>query len=43
MTGTITSPFGWRHNPFGGANEFHQGRDIAAAYGTTVSAAMSRP
>jgi murein DD-endopeptidase MepM/ murein hydrolase activator NlpD len=41
ITGTITSPFGWRHNPFGGGNEFHQGLDIAAAYGTTVTAAAA--
>lgn len=41
ISGTITSPFGWRHNPFGGGNEFHQGLDIAAAYGTTVTAAAA--
>jgi murein DD-endopeptidase MepM/ murein hydrolase activator NlpD len=39
VTGTITSPFGWRSNPFGGAPEFHQGLDIAAPAGTTVTAA----
>lgn len=39
--GTITSPFGWRQNPFGGGPEFHQGLDIAAATGTTVTAAAS--
>lgn len=39
VTGTITSPFGWRPNPFGGAPEFHQGLDIAAPMGTTVTAA----
>jgi murein DD-endopeptidase MepM/ murein hydrolase activator NlpD len=39
VTGTITSPFGWRSNPFGGAPEFHQGLDIAAPTGTTVTAA----
>lgn len=41
VTGTITSPFGWRSNPFGGAPEFHQGLDIAAPSGTTVTAAAS--
>jgi len=41
VTGTITSPFGWRSNPFGGAPEFHQGLDIAAPMGTTVTAAAS--
>jgi murein DD-endopeptidase MepM/ murein hydrolase activator NlpD len=39
VTGTITSPFGWRSNPFGGGPEFHQGLDIAAPMGTTVTAA----
>jgi murein DD-endopeptidase MepM/ murein hydrolase activator NlpD len=39
VSGTITSPFGWRPNPFGGAPEFHQGLDIAAPMGTTVTAA----
>ena len=38
VSGTITSPFGWRSSPFGGAPEFHQGLDIAAPQGTTVTA-----
>jgi murein DD-endopeptidase MepM/ murein hydrolase activator NlpD len=41
VTGTITSPFGWRSNPFGGGPEFHQGLDIAAPTGTAVTAAAS--
>jgi murein DD-endopeptidase MepM/ murein hydrolase activator NlpD len=41
VTGTITSPFGWRSNPFGGAPEFHPGLDIAAPTGTTVTAAAA--
>ncbi|HTA39450.1 MAG TPA: peptidoglycan DD-metalloendopeptidase family protein [Candidatus Acidoferrales bacterium] len=39
VTGTITSPFGWRSNPFGGSPDFHPGLDIAAPSGTTVTAA----
>lgn len=38
VSGTITSPFGWRSSPFGGAPEFHQGLDIAAPMGTTITA-----
>ena len=38
VSGTITSPFGWRSNPFGGAPDFHPGLDIAAPSGTTVTA-----
>jgi|SRR5579884_1628180 len=41
VTGTITSPFGYRNNPFGGGMEFHQGLDIAAPMGTTVKAAAA--
>ena len=41
VAGTITSPFGWRSNPFGGAPDFHPGLDIAAPMGTTVTAAAS--
>ncbi|MEO9170224.1 MAG: peptidoglycan DD-metalloendopeptidase family protein [Candidatus Baltobacteraceae bacterium] len=41
VSGTITSPFGWRSNPFGGAPDFHPGLDIAAPSGTTVTAAAS--
>jgi murein DD-endopeptidase MepM/ murein hydrolase activator NlpD len=36
-----TSPFGWRRDPFGGMAQFHQGVDIAAAYGREVPAAGS--
>jgi murein DD-endopeptidase MepM/ murein hydrolase activator NlpD len=41
VSGTITSPFGMRPNPFGGGPEFHSGLDIAAPTGTTVTAAAS--
>jgi murein DD-endopeptidase MepM/ murein hydrolase activator NlpD len=41
VSGTITSPFGWRSNPFGGAPEFHQGLDIAAPMGTTITASAA--
>jgi murein DD-endopeptidase MepM/ murein hydrolase activator NlpD len=41
VTGPITSGFGYRQNPFGGGMEFHQGLDIAAPMGTTVTAAAS--
>ena len=41
VTGVITSPFGWRRSPFGGGAEFHQGLDIGANMGTTVTAAAA--
>ncbi|MFN2449909.1 MAG: murein hydrolase activator EnvC [Candidatus Baltobacteraceae bacterium] len=41
VSGTITSPFGYRRSPFGGGMEFHQGLDIAAPMGTTVTAAAA--
>ncbi len=39
VSGTITSPFGWRHSPFGSGLEFHQGLDIGAPMGATITAA----
>lgn len=41
LTGPITSPFGWRSNPFGGGPEFHPGLDIGVPIGTTVMAAAA--
>jgi len=34
----MTSPFGFRGNPFGGGGEFHPGIDLAAAAGSPVRA-----
>ncbi len=36
--GFITSEFGWRRDPLTGANEYHEGIDIAGAYGGQVRA-----
>jgi murein DD-endopeptidase MepM/ murein hydrolase activator NlpD len=41
LTGPITSPFGWRQNPFGGGPDFHPGIDIGVPVGTTVCAAAA--
>lgn len=38
-SGTITSGFGWRRDPFHGAARFHRGIDIRAAYGQDVPSA----
>ena len=38
---TITSPFGWRSDPFTGEARFHSGRDIRMAYGQDVHAAAA--
>jgi murein DD-endopeptidase MepM/ murein hydrolase activator NlpD len=37
--GRITSQFGWRTDPLTGTNRFHNGVDVAAAYGTDVPSA----
>lgn len=38
VSGTITSNFGYRKSPFSNRQEFHDGLDIGASYGTTVVA-----
>jgi len=38
VSGKITSRFGYRKSPFGRRQEFHDGLDIAASYGTTIVA-----
>ncbi|MFP4698242.1 MAG: peptidoglycan DD-metalloendopeptidase family protein [Eubacteriales bacterium] len=39
VNGRVTSPFGWRRNPFTKrSSEFHKGVDLYAYYGTSVKA-----
>jgi murein DD-endopeptidase MepM/ murein hydrolase activator NlpD len=38
VRGAVSSPFGWRHSPYGGGWEWHAGIDITAAYGTPIHA-----
>jgi murein DD-endopeptidase MepM/ murein hydrolase activator NlpD len=39
--GRLSSPYGWRRDPFTGAAKFHQGIDVAMAYGQDVRAAAA--
>jgi murein DD-endopeptidase MepM/ murein hydrolase activator NlpD len=39
--GRLSSPYGWRRDPFTGASKFHQGIDVAMAYGQDVRAAAA--
>jgi murein DD-endopeptidase MepM/ murein hydrolase activator NlpD len=41
VSGYITSSYGYRKNPFGGARQFHTGLDIGAPNGRPVKAAMA--
>lgn len=40
QTRHVTSPFGWRRDPFTGAQQFHRGVDFRANIGTPVMAAL---
>lgn len=40
VTGRLTSPFGYRRDPFTGLRTFHNGVDIANSSGTTVKCVM---
>lgn len=35
---TVTSPFGWRSDPYTGATKFHSGVDLGYEYGTAIPA-----
>jgi murein DD-endopeptidase MepM/ murein hydrolase activator NlpD len=37
--GSITSSYGWRHDPFTGQAKFHRGIDVRAAYGQDIQSA----
>jgi murein DD-endopeptidase MepM/ murein hydrolase activator NlpD/phage tail protein X len=39
--GRLTSPYGWRKDPFSGQRRYHRALDIAAPSGTAVKAAMA--
>jgi len=40
VSGVVSSPYGWRTDPFTGGRGFHNGIDIAAWMGSSVRAAM---
>lgn len=41
VAGRISSPFGWRRDPFSGRKDFHTGLDIRAPSGRTIVAAKA--
>ncbi|MDR2468387.1 MAG: M23 family metallopeptidase [Spirochaetaceae bacterium] len=41
VRGRLSSPFGWRKDPFTGVRSFHKGIDIVADVGVPVKAAMA--
>lgn len=41
LPGPVTSPFGWRADPFTGRPQFHAGTDVRLAYGQDVEAVAS--
>jgi murein DD-endopeptidase MepM/ murein hydrolase activator NlpD len=41
LESAVTSPFGWRQDPFHGRSRFHAGVDLRAAYGQEVPAAAA--
>ncbi|MDR1410921.1 MAG: M23 family metallopeptidase [Spirochaetaceae bacterium] len=40
VRGRLSSPFGWRNDPFTGVRRYHAALDLAASTGTTVNASM---
>jgi murein DD-endopeptidase MepM/ murein hydrolase activator NlpD len=40
IRGKLSSPFGWRNDPFTGVRRYHAAIDLAAPAGTTVKASM---
>jgi len=41
VSGTVTSPFGWRRHPIAGEPAFHRGIDFSAGAGSVVSASAA--
>ncbi|MDR3303863.1 MAG: M23 family metallopeptidase [Treponema sp.] len=41
IRGRLTSPYGWRDDPFNGVRTYHAALDLAAALGTPIKAALA--